>query len=131
VAMNFMGSRPDGFVINRLLQRQDEFLDKYDMTDSGSKFAARMLTDVMNDVLVKDYHTVPERLISPVNFKNRDNYFRTDISLKNYDMHSVYCFMLYNRAFPDWFRDISVEELLGKDWLISKLMRHALEKVED
>jgi len=128
MAMNFMASKPDGEVITKFIELQNKVLDGAREINAGSKFGSRLLTGVMNDFLVKDYSIIPELLIAPINFKEYKEYFREDLQLSEFSLEIIYCFQLYNRAFPDEVRGMSSEEFLSKRWFVSRLINYLLEK---
>lgn len=131
-SMNFMGTRKGGMIIDHFIYKQDDMLDEvmneppYTI-DAGSKFGSRLLTSVIKDLVPGYCYTVPEELVCPINFKGHENLFNTHLMPEDFNLEKIYCFQMFNRAFPDSVRQMSQDEFLSKPWFVSKLMRKLLE----
>jgi len=130
MAMNFMGSRKDGRVINQLLHYQDIMLDTKSKISAGSFFGSRLLTKAVNAVGEKHISIIPESMIAPINFKNHKDYFREDLQLSEFALEFLFCFQLYSRAFPKEMKEMSKEEFLNQRWFVSRLIKYVYERAE-
>jgi hypothetical protein len=118
-AVNVMGSKPNGRIISEYIKQQDQLINNKKVLNWAEN-GAHMLTPIVNKRPDMAYSL---GLVGSISFPNWKRYF--DIA-NSYVIHShIWCFQLYNKVFPDWFKEMSEKDILSKDLVISEIYRRS------
>lgn len=73
-----------------------------------------------------EYHCHEFNMFAPTVWNEWETFNKTDISVDDYLSHNPFGITLYNEKMFDTYKDLSREEILEGDTLLSKLFRRAL-----
>lgn len=118
-SVGVMASIPNGTLINEYIKQQDTLIDSK-KTLSWGENGSRILTP-----LVRKYSNITQSLglIGSIPFSHWQQYFTDTAYTHN---KSVWCYQLYNKVFPEWFKQKSTEDILKDNLVISQLFRISL-----
>lgn len=129
-SINFMACRPHCRLMKSQVDAISETLDQ-----KRKKFFKRKIklqwTAIGHDLLwdfAKDYSYYHHEMksVAPVFWSDWEVFFRRDISVESYLSENPYMFMLYNDFMYKPLKDLSAQNILEDDMLISKIFRYAL-----
>jgi len=92
-------------------------------TELGYEILYPILNDLLIDNIFKYYAFDARKGFAPLEWCEFDKFFKIDEKLEIKNLKSI---MLYNSKFPDWFKNMSQDEILRNDYLISKLFKQVL-----
>lgn len=120
-AVNFMISQKNGVIIREYSKAQDAAIDQNHFV-KWAQIGAFQLTSITRKH-PKLYANLG--MIGTIPYKINGRYFSSD-DPSLYITDQTFCFQLYNKVFGPRLSDISRDELLSQDWLMSKLFKIAL-----
>ena len=120
-AVNFMMTKRGGKIISEYSKAQDRLISK-NYFIKWAQIGAFMLTSI-----TKKHSSIYRDLgiIGSIPYKYNQRFFSTN-NPNNFINNGTFCFQLYNKVFASKLKDLSREEVLSKDWLMSKLFKIAL-----
>ncbi|HLD90881.1 MAG TPA: capsular polysaccharide synthesis protein [Patescibacteria group bacterium] len=118
-SVGVMASIPNGVLINEYIEQQDTLIDTK-KTLSWGENGSRILTP-----LVRKHSAITQSLglVGSIPFSHWQQYF-TNV-LYEHDK-TVWCYQLYNKVFPEWFKQQNKEIILKDTTVISQLFRISL-----
>ena len=97
--------------------------------DGWCSFGADQLKVVLN-VAIDSHQDLGWDRVQLIPYGDMHRYFQTEDQIKDSLRSQVwpgcYGYMLFNTGFPEWFKNLSREEILNGPWVISLLFRLAL-----
>jgi len=124
----FIASHKDCILLQKWKEKMDFLLEsrfKFAWEELAYTTMHPILKEWVNAKVLRYYAFKPRSSFAPIYWSDWGQFFLTDRIVDDADLHSV---MLYNSQFPDWFKMMPVEEILSKDYAISKLFRKHMSK---
>ncbi len=80
----------------------------------------------------RNYFPLTKEMITPIWYKDKDmaKFFSKIEDVNRYINNNNFIVTLYNKLFPKWFKELSRQQILDGDWLISKMFKKALGEYE-
>ncbi len=76
-----------------------------------------------------DYYHHERKMFAPTVWSEWEFFYRTDVNIDEYLSHNPFAVVLYNKMMFDKFKDVSIEEIINGDTLLSKLFRRGMNTV--
>lgn len=121
----FLMAVSNGTIINAIYKSQDEILSNGYRLQSTASLGSLCLTPVIN-IYFNLWYNLNSIIKHNIFYHNREMYFQ-ERDMSNYISNDVFYFQLYNSTFAGRLQNMTIDELLSKNWLISNLFKHALE----
>lgn len=126
IAVNFMACRPGDSLMAAYSFEMDKMIEESLVIKKENHPGTRLLTRLKDRMQLKPFLYTHE--VSPINFKHWKNYFNEAYQVGHFVFKETLCFQLWNRVFPESFKQMSAKDVLRQDWLISKLFNYALKE---
>jgi mannosyltransferase OCH1-like enzyme len=110
--------------INKVLRRRQwSYLPFRKVTLGWNELGYDYLWDIASRC---DYYHHERSMFAPTVWSDWEVFSRTDMNVDEYLHHSPYAVMLYNKMMFEGFKDLSREQIIQGDTLLSKLFRKSL-----
>lgn len=126
----FMAAQPGCRLLARQLEAVTRVLAEKERRQPNGKIELRW-AEIGYDILWKltggyPYHHHPFRQFAPIIWSDWKVFFREDLSVDEYLAHDPFAVMLYNKFMFEPLERVSEQQILSRDWLLSKLYRRSL-----
>jgi hypothetical protein len=111
----FFGAKKGAPILRRWIDGMDAAIAKGGLTFSDLR------QPLLHDPEFREFQPLTREMICPIYHTEANKLFEP--KTVDYDPYIV---TLYNSAFPDWFKKMSQEDILNRDWFISDFFRRAL-----
>lgn len=116
----FFGGKPKSKILVNWVKEMEKMV-KGDLTFSD------LIQPLLNHPQYKPYKYFTHEMITPIWYTEDEFHeFFGKGKLEDFITDNTYVVTLYNSQFSDEFKNMSREEILSKDWLISKMFKKAL-----
>lgn len=127
----FMACRKGCKLLEEQIEKVDEVLAKKQRSTLPFTKIKLKWTQIGYDILWNitnkyDYHCHEFKMFAPTVWNEWDTFNRTEIKLEGYLAHNPFGVTLYNEKMFDTYKNISRQDILDGDTLLSKLFRRAL-----
>jgi hypothetical protein len=124
-SIGFFSANSDNILLQKWKLSMETLMSKkseFHWVELGYDLLYPILQDLLVTNKLKYYAYDAHTSFAPLEWTQHDKFFQ-DGDLETLHLKSV---MLYNSKFPDWFKNMSQEEILRNNFLISKLFKRVL-----
>jgi len=73
-----------------------------------------------------DYYHHERNMFAPTGWSDWKYFFRTDVNIEKYLSHNPYAVVLYNKMMYDSLKNLSIQDIINGDTLLSRLFKRGL-----
>ena len=112
----FFGARKGAPILGRWINAMDSLIARGNLTFSD------LIQPLLHDPEFKEFEPLTRAMICPIYHTESNKFF--DVAHEDYG--DPYIVTLYNSGFPDWFKKMTRNDIMSKNWVISDFFRKAL-----
>jgi hypothetical protein len=118
----FFGANKGAYILKRWIDGMDFVIKHNDPTFSD------LIQPLLQDKSFEEFGVLTREMIVPFYHTGDEfhNFFSYTEPLSKYVKPNTFVVTLYNSQFPESFKNMTREELLSKNWLISRMFKKAL-----
>lgn len=122
-SIGFLFSKKQNILLKLWKQQMDQKIES-GITLTWESLGYEILWPIIKDLIANSqlkYYAFPAKTsFAPLEWNEQDKFFSDSYTL---DYKNLYSVMLYNSQIPQWFKNMTKEEILNSNYFISRLLK--------